>query len=532
MSNRRHVAPSVASNSNSSHVANRSVPLFKRLLFPTAPASFDLPPLLLNPSVSPEFNAELYDFIALALRAFVQPWWTKITRYDKEFLPIITNILTHVFRTLEDRLAKAHQRGDLAELVFRDIPVIITQHYRDFRFARSKLNSSYAAGGALSIPALFHASQSHMAVKPGGEIDLDYVRFLVDHILKTCLPREDWDPETERVIVREIIVKLVAQDILGKITQPWFIEKMILDQLMNIPSTKPKVTTPHSNGFSTHTLLVFVLTLIQSISGVCLALVHAYRQLIVTMKEVKQHSGITETSLTTPPPEPPIPASHSPSVTVAIDPLLVTQTQTDHSALPLEPSISSSSVDPSSSGVPSSSSSEANYDTMSDFPHDYATYIVVMLAEIFTTNSRYAGNTIMSTIGMATSQGVAGKWLDKFLPYLLTRTLSTSLMQTMTRTAKRTLFPNGYPAPPPIDPTLEEQAETRRKLVEFLDDNGDCPICRVEMFTKVCLLLDITALAPLLLGPNPSDILDRILGVLMPELFDGTNVELPIYDNR
>ncbi|KAJ4475185.1 PXA domain-containing protein [Lentinula edodes] len=522
MSNRRHVAPSVASNSNSSHVANRSVPLFKRLLFPTAPASFDLPPLLLNSSVSPEFNAELYDFIALALRAFVQPWWTKITRYDKEFLPIITNILTHVFRTLEDRLAKAHQRGDLAELVFRDIPVIITQHYRDFRFARSKLNSSYAAGGALSIPALFHASQSHMAVKPGGEIDLDYVRFLVDHILKTCLPREDWDPETERVIVREIIVKLVAQDILGKITQPWFIEKMILDQLMNIPSTKPKVTTPHSNGFSTHTLLVFVLTLIQSISGVCLALVHAYRQLIVTMKEVNQHSGITETSLTTPPPEPPIPASHSPSVTVAIDPLLVTQTQTDHSALPLEPSISSSSVDPSSSGVPSSSSSEANYDTITDLPHDYATYIVVMLAEIFTTNSRYAGNTIMSTIGMATSQGVAGKWLDKFLPYLLTRTLSTNLMQTMTRTAKRTLFPNGYPAPPPIDPTLEEQAETRRKLVEFLDDN---------------------ALAPLLLGPSPSDtismalqpletrecnvhlfmlLLDRILGVLMPELFDGT----------
>ncbi|KAJ3869968.1 PXA domain-containing protein [Lentinula novae-zelandiae] len=485
MSNRRHVTPSVASNSNSSHVANRSVPLFKRLLFPTAPASFDLPPLLLNPLVSPEFNAELYDFIALALRAFVQPWWTKITRYDKEFLPIITNILTHVFRTLEDRLVKAHQRGDLAELVFQDIPVIITQHYRDFRLARSKLNSSYAAGGALSIPALFHASQSHMAVKPGGEIDLDYVRFLVDHILKTCLPREDWDPETERVIVREIIVKIVAQDILGKITQPWFIEKMILDQLMNIPSTKPKVTTPHSNVFSTHTLLVFVLTLIQSISGVCLALVHAYRQLIVTMKEVNQHS-------------------------VAIDPLLVTQTQTDHSALPLEPSISFSSVDPSSSGVPSSSSSEANYETITDFPHDYATYIVVMLAEIFTTNSRCAGNTIMSTIGMATSQGVAGKWLDKFLPYLLTRTLSTSLMQTMTRTAKRTLFPNGYPAPPPIDPTLEEQAETRRKLVEFLDDNDTISMALQPLETRECNVHLFMLL------------LDRILGVLMPELFDGT----------
>ncbi|KAJ3989396.1 PXA domain-containing protein [Lentinula detonsa] len=518
MPNRRHVASSVASNGNSSHTANRSVPLSKRLLFPTTPASsFELPPLLLNPSISPEFNAELYDFIALALRAFVQPWWTKITRYDKEFLPIITGILTHVFRTLEDRLAKARQRGDLAELVFKNVPTVITQHYRDFRLAQSKLTSSYAAGGALSIQTLFHASQSHMAVKAGGEIDLDYVRFLVDHILKTCLPKEDWNPEAERLIVREIIVKIVVQDILGKITQPWFIEKMILEQLMNIPSTKPKVAVPPSNGFSMHTLLVFVLTMIQSISGVCLALVHAYRQLIVTIREVNQHSSIIETAPTytldpllhNPPP---------PSLPVETDPLLISRTSSNHSASSLKPSISSSSLD-SSSGDPSSSEEEY-HDT--DYPHDYTTYSLLMLAEIFTTNTRFASNTILGTVGMATSQGVAGRWLDKFLPYLLTRTLSISLMQNITRTAKHTLFPNGYPAPPPIDPTAEEQAETRRRLVGFLD--GD-------------------ALAPLLLGPNPSDtistaleplesrecnvhlimlLLDQIMGVLFPELFKGT----------
>ncbi|KAF9075228.1 PXA domain-containing protein [Rhodocollybia butyracea] len=498
----RHVASSLISNSShTTNNATKSVPLSKRLLFPTAPASsFDLPPLLLNPLIPPELNAELYDFIALALRAFVQPWWTKITRYDKEFLPIITEILTHAVRTLEERLANAHQKGDLAKLVFRDVPLVVTQHYRDFRIAQCKVNSSYAAGGALSFSALFHASQSHIAVKPDGEIDSDYVRFLVDHILKTCLPKQDWDPEPERVIVREIVVKIVVKDIFGKITQPWFIEKMILEQLMSIPShVKPKDTLSHSNGLSLHTLIVFVLTLIQSISGACLALVYAYRQLVITIKEVNHHAGTTETHSTQvpvtnlPPPPPPLPD---------IDSVPVSRTPSEYSAPSVKHSVSSSSsnfLEP----TPHSPSSDL---TQPDLPPDYASYPLLVISEIFNMDARFASNAVMSTVGMATSQGVAGGWIDKLLPYLLT---PYALSQRI-------------PCSPPIDPTPEEQAETRQKLINFLDGN---------------------TLASLLLGPYPSDtisaaleplenrecnfhlimiLLDSILGVLFPELFNGT----------
>ena len=38
-------------------------------------------------SPSPELNAEFYVFVAPALRAFVDPWWTEISRYDKEGEP-------------------------------------------------------------------------------------------------------------------------------------------------------------------------------------------------------------------------------------------------------------------------------------------------------------------------------------------------------------------------------------------------------------------------------------------------------------
>ena len=73
--------------------------------------------------------------------------------------------------------------------------------------------------------------QPHMALSPDGVVDPVYVRQAVDHILKTCLPPEDYEPETERYIVREIILKVLVGSVLPRITQPWFIHKVILDQL-------------------------------------------------------------------------------------------------------------------------------------------------------------------------------------------------------------------------------------------------------------------------------------------------------------
>ena len=201
--------------------------LAKRILFPALPPDADLPPLLLSPEAHPELNAELYDFVALALRAFVNSWWTKITRYDKEFLPEITRVLTVVVRALEVRLLAT----DLSPLVFRDIPTLLTQHWTDYRNAQAKLHTSYASGGAASLAQLFHQMQPHMAVSAEGVVDPVYVRQAVDHVLKTLLPPEDYEPETERYIIREIILKVLVGSVLPRITQPWFIHKLILDQL-------------------------------------------------------------------------------------------------------------------------------------------------------------------------------------------------------------------------------------------------------------------------------------------------------------
>lgn len=211
------------------------ISLTKRLLFPHLLPNAPIPPIFQSPNLPSSLNTELYDFLALALRAFINPWWTKITRYDKEFLVQVTSIVTVVFRNIESRSLAA----DLSPLVFRDLPSILTQHWIDYRTTKQKLNTSYSLAGSSSFHALFHAQQQHIGISADGQLDEVYVRTAIDAVLKACLPPEDWEAEPERYIVREIVVKIVSKDVAGKLTQPWFIHKILLD-LLGPPPAKPE----------------------------------------------------------------------------------------------------------------------------------------------------------------------------------------------------------------------------------------------------------------------------------------------------
>lgn len=245
----RRSVPSITSTKHPSHHQPQHhppVPLSTRLLFPTLPPNAPPPPLFLT-SQNQILSQEIYNLLALSLRAYVLPWWSKITRYDKEFLPEINRILTVFIRALEARVVAT----DLTPLFFHDIPLLITQHYRDIRNASDKLSSSYAAGGSASLQQLFHQLQHHIALSPEGRLDEVYIRQIVDHILKSCLPPEDYAPEAERFIMREVVLKVLLQDIIPKITEPWFIHRTLLDLLgpaeEDIPhTTKVRLPRDHS----------------------------------------------------------------------------------------------------------------------------------------------------------------------------------------------------------------------------------------------------------------------------------------------
>ncbi|KAG8949945.1 hypothetical protein FRC03_000187, partial [Tulasnella sp. 419] len=152
----------------------RQVPtLAQRLLSPTP--STPLPPILLRQSEGepiPEIevlNSQIYHFLALALRAFVLPWWSKISGKDKDFLPQITAVVRHIVADIYSRVLgdETFQPADLVGLLTVHIPHLIQQHYADYRHAERIVGTSCAGVSPnSSLPFVFHRLQAHVALSP------------------------------------------------------------------------------------------------------------------------------------------------------------------------------------------------------------------------------------------------------------------------------------------------------------------------------------------------------------------------------
>jgi hypothetical protein len=227
-------ATSAGPTSSATHLA-------RRLLNPPSRLDAPLPPIILPPSPSTEnlsddvwkLNEEICDLIALVLRGYIASWYHKLSPNDKEFLPEISVVIITVIRGIHQRI----QSADLGCLFLNDIPALVIQHYRDYRLAREKIHTSYASGTPqesdpqTALVHMFHNIQSHLAVKPDGQVEDMYLRQAVDHVLKSCLPPQDWASEIERSIIREVIVTPVLGGMIPRISQPWFLHSLALSLL-------------------------------------------------------------------------------------------------------------------------------------------------------------------------------------------------------------------------------------------------------------------------------------------------------------
>ncbi|KIM54229.1 hypothetical protein SCLCIDRAFT_99106, partial [Scleroderma citrinum Foug A] len=437
--------------------------LAKRLLFPLLPPGSPLPPLFLSPACPPELHEEIHDFIALALRAYVNTWWSKITRYDKEFLPQLTNILTHVIRVLEQRLLAA----DLSIFALCDIPTLVTEHYIDYRHAAAKVSTSYATGGSHSLPHLFHQLQPHLAVSAQGQIDEEYFRHVLDLALKICLLPEDYAPEAERYILREILLKLIVRDVIPRITQPWFIQKSVLDLIGSPPDRTPfkpsDSSSPNRHGHSSQlsNWIVLFLSAIQSLSGACLALIHAYKQAISTIRLVNKSS--MKHSVTPPLMSPLRPESPS-------------------GAQRLSRSLSRGSSY-SFAGSPSPPLGDPQYlrtpeGPVDKVPHDLARGPLILLCEVFRLQWRFSSAIAFNLVFMGCF--FFRTFINNLLCYMLyNQILSATSVVSIVRLSKATLFPNGYPGPSPVDPTPEEQLVIRQQLIRRVTEMIPGPVSAI-----------------------------------------------------
>jgi hypothetical protein len=371
--------------------------LASRLLFHSSP-----PPLLFP--AHPDLDTEIYHLVALSLRAHVSPWYSKISRYDKDFLAHLSTVLTSVIRNLHRRIASPTVYADIPSLVFIDLPVILTLHYRDYRSARAKQGSAYASGGAASLRTLFARVQPHIAFGEDGIINIEYYRQVVDHVLRVLLPPDDYAPDAERLILTEVILKVFLNDIMPRISHPAFIYTLLLD-LVGSSGDRPKQDLPSSStfSFSFHNLIVAVLSALQTFSTLCLTLIHHYKHTVSTIKhlQTQQPSPYPTNDYASPP-------------LALISEILSVQTS---------------------------------------FFLTFTLTSLSMLASLFSIRL------------FSTSPPILPLLLPHIL---LTTLSSTSFLLSTTRTLKNALFPNGYPGPPPPDPTPEQVSLLRTKLVNSI----------------------------------------------------------------
>ena len=179
--------------------------------------------------------------LALLLRDAVLPWYSKLTP-DRQLLSEIHRILGHVVRTIVGRFMltdpKRSSSRQLAMFLRSELPSILLHHFQAFRQAESHLGSAYAQGLALSsgkrdiateLAELYSAMHPHPALSSSsgaslvdGNLSQPYVESLTDTLLLSLMPHEDIAPNTERYIVRDVLVG-VLRNALGKLSRPWYI---------------------------------------------------------------------------------------------------------------------------------------------------------------------------------------------------------------------------------------------------------------------------------------------------------------------
>ncbi|PQE16063.1 hypothetical protein CJF32_00004976 [Rutstroemia sp. NJR-2017a WRK4] len=264
--------PPLRSNNSASAdaVSDRSTLLFIRRTLcshlsdkgRSTPAPIDeiLPPL----TSSNEVDLQLYAFIAIIIREFVNSWYPKITP-DQVFVEEIVKIIAHCTRALEQRLRKV----DLESLLFEELPDLLDTHVRIYRTAhyplhpppvtvnpRQVYHSLWPCAPLSPVPV----EGDDDAKKAQSNNEAAYRQLTVYGILAVLLPTEDLDNGCLTSLVGQIFSEMIlGGGIGGKACEPWLLWEGIMkiaEVIQNRPSksesqvhndmSDPDAPIPHS----------------------------------------------------------------------------------------------------------------------------------------------------------------------------------------------------------------------------------------------------------------------------------------------
>ncbi len=240
---------------------------------------------------------------------------------------------------------------------------------------------------------------------------------------------------------------------------------------------RPSLRHQHSHTFTFQSLAILFFSTVQSISGACLVLIHAYKNALGAIRKVNQ-SGLFPQN-TSPPgdkgearPTDTIPGSLIPLSPIPPSTFMISSSPSPAPPSPppqgisREPSIISG-VSSSGPGTPESTfSSPSPTPVHHPLQRDYVQPPLHLLNAVLApspadpSRSMPCALTHILTLCLTPFSGL----LSRLLPSLLySHVLSANTLVSIVRSAKGALFPGGWPAVPPPDPTLEEQVQLRRE---------------------------------------------------------------------
>ncbi|KAI5465593.1 PXA domain-containing protein [Mariannaea sp. PMI_226] len=187
-----------------------------------------LPPLTSRNDV----DLQLYAFLAIILREFVQSWYGKITS-DENFVAEIIHIIAHCSRALEQRLRKV----DVESLLLDEIPDLLDKHITAYRTAHHTLSRPpidadprevYHALCPLPHLAPVPHPDDPIATSDQRENETLYRQLLVQGVLAILLPTEDLENPCLTSLVEGIFSELIIGNVIAnKASQPWLLYEAI-----------------------------------------------------------------------------------------------------------------------------------------------------------------------------------------------------------------------------------------------------------------------------------------------------------------
>ncbi|KAK8049300.1 PXA domain-containing protein [Apiospora phragmitis] len=192
-----------------------------------APIEELLPPLTSRNDV----DLQLYAFISIIIRDYVQTWYTKITP-DETFVAEIVQIIAHCTRSLEQRLREV----DLQSLLLDELPELLDAHRIELlrlRWHGPPLRLTIARSITRYVPYRLYLRvpkrDDPRSLQSQADNEVAYRQLLVQGVLALLLPTEDLENECLTSLVGQIFSELIIGNLfVNKLSEPWILWEILI----------------------------------------------------------------------------------------------------------------------------------------------------------------------------------------------------------------------------------------------------------------------------------------------------------------